>query len=347
MLEMRLNAKKASIASLKERRAYVMLDIFKFFRKKKVGLVLGSGGSKGIAHIAVIENLEALEIPVSLISGSSIGALIAAVYASGSLKELKRDIMKMDRREVRSYFDPVFPLSGLMEGKKLKEFLARYIPGDARIEDLPIPIGVVATDLYSGNAVVLRAGNVIDAVRASISIPGVFVPVKYGDTILVDGGVSNPLPIDIVKSMGADLEIAVNLHPKVYSEKLKKTVKKRSVSELDPDSLSVASGSGAEKKERQNVSLLKSVEQWLGRDLTQKEENLPNILEVITQSIDIMGYVNTTIMLKYARPTVLIEPDLVDLPTLDFTQASRALTEGHSASWKMKRALIRKIKRKV
>jgi NTE family protein len=226
MLEMRVQAKEAGIVSLKERRTYVMLDVFKFFRKKKVGLVLGSGGSKGIAHISVIENLEALQIPVSMISGSSIGALIAAVYASGSMKELKRDIMKMDRREVRSYFDPVFPLSGLMEGKKLKEFMARYIPLDAKIEDLRIPIGVVATDLYSGNAVVLRTGNVIDAVRASISIPGVFVPVKYGDTILVDGGVANPLPVDIVKSMGADLEIAVNLHPKVYSEKLKKTVKK-------------------------------------------------------------------------------------------------------------------------
>ena len=157
-----------------------MLDVFKFFKKKKVGLVLGSGGSKGIAHIAVIEYLESLEIPVSLISGSSIGALIAAVYASGSIQELKRDVMKMNRREVRSYFDPVFPFSGLMEGRKLKEFLARYIPVDAKIEDLRIPIGVVATDLYSGNAVVLRTGNVIDAVRASISIPGVFVPVKYG-----------------------------------------------------------------------------------------------------------------------------------------------------------------------
>jgi len=337
---------KRRIEPAKEYRARGMLDIFRFFRKKRVGLVLGSGGSKGIAHIAVIEYLEALEIPVSLISGSSIGAMIAAIYASGSLKEFKKDIMKMDRRRLRSYFDPMFPISGLMEGRKLKEFLGLYIPSNAKIEQLPIPIGLVATDLYSGEAVVLRTGNVIDAVRASVSIPGVFVPVKYGDMVLVDGGVANPLPVDIAKSMGADLEIAVNLHPKVYSEKLKKTVKKRSASELDPESLSEVSPPGREKIER-SAPLLKSVEQWLGRGRGKRADELPNILEVIMQSIDIMGYVNTTIMLKYARPTVLIEPDLLDLSTLDFTQASRALAEGSAASWKMKKALLRRIKRRI
>jgi NTE family protein len=323
-----------------------MISLLKFFRKKKVGLVLGSGGSKGIAHIAVIEYLEALDVPISMISGSSIGALIAAVYASGSIKLLKEDVLKMDRKQVRSYFDPVFPLSGLMEGKKLKVFLSKYIPSNARIEDLPIPIAVVATDLFSGEAVVLRSGSVIDAVRASISIPGVFIPVKYGDSVLVDGGVANPLPIDIVQAMGADLTIAVNLHPKIQSERLKKTIKKRTTSELDPDSLAVASGASPEAKEA-GISVIKSAEKWLGRDRNKKDEGLPNILEVISQSIDIMGYVNTTMMLKYARPTVLIEPDLVDMPTLDFARASRALTEGHSASWKMKRALIRRIKRRI
>ncbi len=323
-----------------------MISLFKIFQKKKVGLVLGSGGSKGIAHIAAIEYLESLEIPISLIAGSSIGALVAAVYASGTLNVLKEDVLKMDRKQVRSYIDPVFPLAGLIEGKKLKTFLAKYISPQAKIEDLPIPIGVVATDLFSGAAVVLRSGSVIDAVRASISIPGVFVPVKYGDSILVDGGVANPLPINIVQEMGADLSIAVNLHPKIHSERLKKTIRKGNTSELDPDSLSDTPLSGTDAKNT-GLSLLKSAEKWLGLDRDKKVDTLPNILEVITQSIDIMGYVNTTMMLKYARPTVLIEPDLVDMPTLDFAQASRALTEGHSASWKMKRALLRRIKRRI
>ncbi len=323
-----------------------MISLLGLFRKKKTGLVLGSGGSKGIAHIAVIEYLEALEIPISMISGSSIGALVAAVYASGSLRAFKDDLLKMDRKQVRSYFDPVFPISGLMEGRKLKAFLSKYIPADAKIEDLPIPIGLVATDLFNGEAVVLRSGNVIDAVRASISMPGIFVPVKYGESVLVDGGVANPLPIDIVQAMGADLSIAVNLHPKIHNERLKRTIKKRDISELDPDSLSDTPRSDKDIKPA-GISLLKSAEKWLGRDRSKKVDELPNILEVITQAIDIMGYVNTTMMLKYARPTVLIEPDLVDMPTLDFAHASRALTEGHAASWKMKRALLRRIKRRI
>lgn len=323
-----------------------MISFLNIFRKKKVGLVLGSGGSKGIAHIAVIEYLEALEIPISMISGSSIGALVAAVYASGSLKSLKNDILKMDRKQVRSYFDPVFPSAGLIEGKKLKAFLAKYISPEAKIEDLPIPIAVVATDLFSGEAVVLRSGSVIDAVRASVSIPGVFVPVKYGDSILVDGGVANPLPINIVQAMGADLSIAVNLHPKIHSERLKKIIKKGSTFELDPNSLSDTAVPGNEEKNI-GLSLLKSAEKWLWRGRNEKLDALPNILEVIMQSIDIMGYVNTMMMLKYARPTVLIEPDLVNLSTLDFSQASRALTEGHAATWKMKRAILRRIKRRI
>jgi NTE family protein len=323
-----------------------MISLFKIFKKKKVGLVLGSGGSKGIAHIAVIEYLESLEIPISMISGSSIGALVAAVYASGSLKLFKEDILKMDKKQVRSYFDPVFPFSGLMQGKKLKTYLAKYISPDARLEDLPIPVAVVATNLFSGEAVVLRAGSVIDAIRASISIPGILVPVKYGDSILVDGGVANPLPINIVQEMGAELSIAVNLNPKIKSETFKSIIKKGNTPELDPASLNDAAGAGKDASIT-GLSLLKSAEKWLGIDRTNKADSFPNILEVIMQSIDIMGYVNTSMMLKYARPTVLIEPDLIDLPTLDFSQASRALTEGHSASWKMKRALLRRIKRRI
>ncbi len=323
-----------------------MISLFKIFKKKKVGLVLGSGGSKGIAHIAVIEYLESLEIPISMISGSSIGALVAAVYVSGSLKLFKEDILKMDKKQVRSYFDPVFPFSGLMQGKKLKTYLAKYISPDARLEDLPIPVAVVATNLFSGEAVVLRAGSVIDAIRASISIPGILVPVKYGDSILVDGGVANPLPINIVQEMGAELSIAVNLNPKIKNETFKSIIKKGNTPELDPASLNDAAGAGKDASIT-GLSLLKSAEKWLGIDRTNKADSFPNILEVIMQSIDIMGYVNTSMMLKYARPTVLIEPDLIDLPTLDFSQASRALTEGHSASWKMKRALLRRIKRRI
>ena len=199
-----------------------MLRLLNIFKNKKVGLALGSGGSKGMAHIAVIEYLEALGIQVRMISGASIGAVIGAVYAAGSLPQLKKDLQRMQRREMMSYFDIVFPKSGLLEGKRIVEFLKKYISEKATFDDLRIPLGVVATDLYNGQPVVLKSGRVLDAVRASISIPGVFVPVSYNETLLVDGGVANPLPIDVVRGMGANITIAVNLHPTVQTKIMRK-----------------------------------------------------------------------------------------------------------------------------
>ena len=158
--------------------------ILRVFGKQRVGVALGSGGSKGIAHISVLEFIDSLGIPVHMISGSSIGAFVGAIYSVGALKKLKEDLLKMKRLEMLPYFDPVFPKSGILGGKKVMEFMRRYIPVDTRIENMQIPLGVVATDLGTGRAVVFKSGNLLDALRASISIPGIFEPVRYRDRVL-------------------------------------------------------------------------------------------------------------------------------------------------------------------
>lgn len=329
-----------------------MLRLLNIFKNKQVGLVLGSGGSKGIAHIAVIEYLEALGIQVRMISGASIGAVIGAVYAAGSLPQLKKDLQRMQRREMMSYFDIVFPKSGLLEGKKVVEFLKKYISEKATFDDLRIPLGVVATDLYNGQPVVLKSGRVLDAVRASISIPGVFVPVSYNETLLVDGGVANPLPIDVVRGMGAGITIAVNLHPTVQTKIIRKKITALDSVEIKPQLLEIAKSGdtidGSFVYDRtQGRKWLQSVERWLGvGDRTKQEKTFPNIFEIISQTIDIMGYMNTMMMLKYNAPTVLIEPNLVDLPTLDFLQVQHALDEGERACERMKHELIKKVKKR-
>jgi len=331
-----------------------MINPLKYFTNRKVGLVLGSGGAKGISHIAVIEYIEAHEIPIHFISGSSIGAVVGALYSAGKLKEYKDFLLNLEWSEMITYFDPVFPKSGLIEGKKIIEMLEKFIPRDYLIEDLPIPLSIVATDYYTGMPVVFRSGRVLDAIRASISIPGVFIPMRYKDTFLVDGGVANPLPIDIVKGMGAGRVIAVNLHPIIHSgsKKLRNMVESK-IKTVEGDSSQLEMISEKNNMKGQDIkksgtdkNWLNSVQKWLGINANEKSGTIkmPNIFEVMYQTVDIMEYTNTLFMIRYNPPAVLIEPNLVDMPTLDFTRTSKILTEGYSACSRNQKALDRKIK---
>lgn len=174
----------------------------------KIGLALGSGGARGFAHLGVIMALKEAGIPIHLIAGSSMGALVASFYAAGI--DLDR-LYKISTAFKRKYFlDFTVPKMGLISGKKVKEFIRLFTHGK-NIEELSIPIGIVATDLLTGEKVVFKNGPVAEAVRASISIPGVFVPEKLNGRIFVDGGVSDRVPVSVAKEMGADIVIAVDV----------------------------------------------------------------------------------------------------------------------------------------
>ncbi len=174
----------------------------------KIGLALGSGGARGLAHIGVLKVLERENIPVSMIAGSSIGALVAAFYSAGQDID---GMIKISRAFKRKFFiDVTVPKLGFIAGKRIKEFI-RIFTYNKNIEDLHLPVGIVATDIHTGEKVVFRSGPVADAVRASISIPGIFVPEEYNGRVLVDGGVSDRVPVSVVKEMGADLVIAVDV----------------------------------------------------------------------------------------------------------------------------------------
>jgi NTE family protein len=174
----------------------------------KIGLALGSGGARGFVHLGVIKVLKDEGIPIHLIAGSSMGALIGSFYAAGI--EMDR-LYKLSTAFKRKYFlDFTVPKMGFIAGKKVKEFIKVFTHGK-NIEELSIPLGIVATDLLTGEKVVFKKGPVSDAVRASISIPGIFVPQKHNGRILVDGGVSDRVPISVAKEMGADIVIAVDV----------------------------------------------------------------------------------------------------------------------------------------
>ncbi|MBS4211962.1 MULTISPECIES: patatin-like phospholipase family protein [Neobacillus] len=174
----------------------------------KIGLALGSGGARGFAHLGVIKVLKDAGIPIDLIAGSSMGALVACFYGAGIDLDL---LYKYSTAFRRKYFlDFTVPKMGFITGKKVKEFIRIFTHGK-NIEDLSIPLGIVATDLLTGEKVVFKEGPVAEAVRASISIPGIFVPEKYKGRILVDGGVADRVPISVVQEMGADIVIAVDV----------------------------------------------------------------------------------------------------------------------------------------
>ena len=186
-----------------------------FFRRKppKVGLALGSSAARGLAHIGVLKALKEASIPVDMVAGTSMGAMIGACFAKeGEISAVEEIAINTGWRELARLLDPKLGSlrKGLIRGQRIEEFLYSLI-GDAEFKDLKIPFAAVATDVNTGEEVVIREGSVIEAVRASISIPGIFVPVMLEGKCLVDGGLTNPVPADIVRDMGAKFIIAVNV----------------------------------------------------------------------------------------------------------------------------------------
>jgi NTE family protein len=181
-----------------------------------IGLALGGGAARGLAHIGVLDRLYHARIPIDMIAGTSAGAVIGALYAAGMKPaEMRRIVLDRLRwQQFGSLVDVSLPRSGLITGKKLTKTLREIFGGDIGFKDLKRPFACVAVDIDSGEEVVMREGSVLEAVRASISIPGIFVPAQRDGRYLVDGGILNHLPVDVARHIGADFVIAVNVFPK-------------------------------------------------------------------------------------------------------------------------------------
>lgn len=175
-----------------------------------VSLVLSSGGARGVAHIGVIEELERQGFEIKSIAGSSMGALVGGIYASGNLQVYKDWMCNLDKKAVFNMVDFTLSANGLVKGNKVIKELKKIVP-DENIENLPISFTAVATDIKNKKEVVFQKGSLFDAIRASISIPTVFKPYKLDGMILIDGGVVNPLPINRVKRRKDDIIIAVDV----------------------------------------------------------------------------------------------------------------------------------------
>ncbi len=189
--------------------------------KKKIGLALGAGAAKGIAHIGVIKELEKNNISIDYIAGTSIGSVVGGMYAlTKDIKIIEELAYSKGYKDMfNAFFDPSLK-SSVFKGERVLDLLDGYIGKTTLIQDTKIPFAAIATDLNTAQPVILKEGNLLEAIRASISIPLLLKPVQYRDTVLIDGGNTNPVPVDVVRQMGAQKVIAVNLYSEKFPRKL-------------------------------------------------------------------------------------------------------------------------------
>jgi NTE family protein len=297
-------------------------------RRPKIGLALGSGSARGWAHIGAIRALEERGVRPDMICGSSVGALVGAAYASGQLDKLEEWVTGLAWTTVVRLMDLSWR-GGLIRGARLFT-LFNTILEDREIGDLPVPYGAVATELGSGREVWLRHGKMLDAVRASCAMPGLFQPAVRDGALLVDGGLVNPVPVSMCRALGADLVIAVDLswgklgiyrdRSRGNTSSLDSTVELPQAAPHDMPGWLGRMGRG-----------------WFARAAKKVEEQvkMPSIFEVFTTSLDIVEMRVARSRLSGDPADVLLTPLLPGFGTMEFHRAKEAIEEGRAAVERM------------
>ncbi len=283
--------------------------------KKAVSLVLSGGAARGLAHIGVIEELEAQGFEIKSIAGNSMGAFIGAMYALGNLQEYKHWALTLDKKEVFNLVDFTLSSQGLIKGDKVFNKLKSFIP-DKNIEDLKIPYIAVAADITNMKEVVFDKGSIYDALRASISIPTIFTPVKKGDIILVDGGVVNPIPLNRVKRVEGDILVGSYVNANIHYDKPLIT------KEQEEKDNSVYKQKILEYKNKLNEMLPKSSKEKL------------NFFTLLSKSTNMLTHNLSLMNIEKYQPDILINTSRNSAGTFDFFKAEELIEAGRQAARK-------------
>ncbi len=277
----------------------------------RIGLALGSGAARGWAHIGVLQALEEMDVRPDVISGCSSGAIVAGAYAGGNLKKLADWLVTLTRRTVLGFFDFSLLGGGVIAGERLFDFFEEHI-GDSPIEDLPVPFTAIATELTTGREVWLNAGSLLAAMRASISLPGMFTPCRIGGDWMIDGGLVNPVPVSACRAMGAEVIIAVNVNGGILQAQFPDSQgKEKTAPDREADC--------GEKEEKHEFNFFKK--------LTRESDN-PGLLDVVHGSILIMQERITRSRLAGEPPDLLLLPRVSDIGLMEFHHAQHAIDEG-------------------
>ena len=278
--------------------------------KSRLGIALGSGSARGWAHIGVLRALEQAGIVPDVVSGTSIGALVGAAYASNALERLEEWVARIDWWEIIRYIDVRL---GGVEGERLMRAFRERVE-DAPIETLPKPFGAVATDLQTGREVWFQEGSLLEAVRASIALPGLFSPVRHQGRWLVDGGLVDPLPISLCRALGADRVIAINLNGDIVGKHFSGRPSRLAA----PSPLLARLSAGLQAMLGNNSRATEEAE----------EDEPPGLFDVMAGSINIMQDRITRARMAGDPPDVVLTPRLAHLGLMDFDQADEAIAAG-------------------
>ena len=291
---------------------------------KQVALVLGSGGARGLAHIGAIEALEQRGYTITSVSGCSMGSIIAGMYCAGKLQEAKQWFLSIDRQRIFQLTDFSITGNSLVKGKKVIQALQEIVP-ECRIESLPVPLTLVASDLLTTDEVVFQSGSLFEAIRASISIPLFFQPVQWQGRLLVDGGILNPLPLKHIHRHPGDLLVAMNISGKDGL----------TIQHENSDLLRIAQS----LQERRLSSLPKPIQQLsdnVTKRLTAIErarrlslQGTVNYVTMLDRMSDMQIQQNTLLALKLTPPDILATMPQYSFGTFDFDKAEAIINEGH------------------
>ena len=290
--------------------------------KPKIGLVLGSGASRGWSHIGVIKTLLREGIEPDIVCGTSVGAMIGAAWLAGNLQKLEDWVLTSTRTDVYKFFNVKLSQAGFVDNDRMSRFLHNYVAAeDVRIENLPKRFAAVSTNLENGREVWFQEGGVADAVRASMAMPGLFPAARNDHRWMVDGGLVNPVPVTTCRALGADIIIAVNLNSDIVG-------KRNSNKNTEPDT-------------KEKTGMLQNIKQttreysnsfFSERD---KVEGAPGLFTAITQSINIFQDRITRSRLAGDPAEVMILPRLAHIGLLEFHKAAEAIEEGEVCATKV------------
>ncbi len=300
----------------------------------KIGLALGGGAARGWAHIGVLKALRAAGIVPDIIAGTSIGAVVGGCYAAGHLDSLEGFARELTRRRVFGYLDFNLSGTGLISGQRLCDRLDKHL-GDRAIEDLDTRFTAVATEIGSGHEIWLSRGKLVEAVRASYAIPGIFRPVKVGGRWLFDGALVNPIPVSVCRALGARYVIAVNLNADICS---RGTV----VPQLDGhDDLDDTVAEPLPVKGKNGVA----VRRLLQRQIFGfgKDEEVPGISTVMVDAFNIVQDRIARSRLAGDPPDALINPRLSGVGLFDFHRAEELIALGEAAVKRDAEDILREI----
>ena len=302
----------------------------------RIGIALGSGSARGWSHIGVLQALAEMGIEPHVVAGSSIGALVGAAYANNQLDEMEAMVLALEWKDIVAYLDMSIMNGGLIQGDKIVKFLRKYAK-QTDIESLPRRFAAVATDLNNGTEVWLQHGDLLDAVRASVALPGLFTPCKQNGRWLVDGGLVDPVPVSLCRAMGAEIVIAVSLNADIVGKHVR-----NNHTHHHAVSVSTSNEKQPELWDRISAQLGKAMQEQktllLGR-LFGDSLNTPGVIDILAGSINIMQDRITRSRMAGDPPDIILSPRLSQLGLMEFDRGAMAIEEGHACVDRMRSAL--------